>query len=326
MPGDGRPPAYRLHGLVVASEVPLNARKDETGPPPDLLVVVTPPKVTASSTSPVVLAYDYADGTSVTVTDETAGYLVDHSGVCRFLVSHDLSEVQVSWCGERGAALAPVLLEGWVMAFVLQMAGRCVLHASAVAFEDGPGAGGAVAFLGNSGMGKSTVATLLCGDGASFLADDVLRVEAAPTGPRAYRGSQSARLRPAASSLADGLPRARSAPTSDGRLGVTFAGDDLAESVPLRAVLVPWPSKEATAVSVSWLAPRPAVVELSTYPRLYDWRVAGPPQRQFEWAATVAPSLPVGHLTVPWGPPWTADLVDDLRATLLDGLATPAPR
>ena len=308
-------PAYRVHGLVVASEVPFSAPSAEPSASPDVVIRVEDFEVERTKSGRVLLAYDYPNGASVVVTDETGGYLIGYSGLLRILVSHDLGQVRLWAESDVGWALAPALVEGWVMAFVLQLAHHCVLHASAVVFEEG-----AVAFMGNSGMGKSTTATLLCSRGAQFLADDVLRVGGSAQGAVAYPGSRSARLRPGASELATEVPFALCKPTSDGRLGVTFAGAPIEGPVALRAVLIPWPSRQASSVSVNWLDPRLAVVELSAYPRLYDWRITGPRQRQFAWAAEVATALPVGHLIVPWGPPWPPELITHLYESVLTHL------
>jgi hypothetical protein len=59
-----------------------------------------------------------------------------------------------------------------VLPFAAVLRGLEVFHASAVAVD-----GRAVAFLGPSGAGKTSIAMALCRLGASFLADDVLAVE-----------------------------------------------------------------------------------------------------------------------------------------------------
>lgn len=64
------------------------------------------------------------------------------------------------------------LLVAQVLPFLAVLRGLEVFHASAVAVDDG-----AVAFLGPSGAGKTSVAMALCRLGATFLADDVLSLE-----------------------------------------------------------------------------------------------------------------------------------------------------
>jgi hypothetical protein len=61
---------------------------------------------------------------------------------------------------------------GQVLPFAAALNGLEVLHASAVTVS-----GGAVALLGASGAGKTSLALALCRRGAQFLADDVLALE-----------------------------------------------------------------------------------------------------------------------------------------------------
>ena len=74
--------------------------------------------------------------------------------------------------GEGGMGDWQRFLIAQVLPFVAVLRGLEVFHASAVAVE-----GRAVAFLGPSGAGKTSIAMALCRLGASFLADDVLAVE-----------------------------------------------------------------------------------------------------------------------------------------------------
>jgi hypothetical protein len=260
-----------------------------------------------------VLGYDHEDGTFVRAHEHADRYELDFSGNVRFVVSRDLGTVDVWAHDEGGWSLAPVLLEGWVLAFVLQMAGRGVLHASAVALGDR-----ALALVGDSGSGKSTIATVLCSRGARFIADDVLNVVAAD-GLCALPGSAATRLRPAAFSLARQLPSAPTHHTGDGRLSVSFADRVAQGPVPLGAVLVPWPDRRTRTLSITWLDPRLAVAELCAHPRLYEWRVAGPRRQEFEWASDIAQAVPVGHLVVPWAE-WSGDAADELTDHLLHAL------
>lgn len=74
--------------------------------------------------------------------------------------------------GTGGLADWQRLLIGQVLPFAAVLRGLEVLHASAVAID-----GEAVAFLGHSGAGKTSLAMALCRLGAEFLADDVLSIE-----------------------------------------------------------------------------------------------------------------------------------------------------
>ena len=67
----------------------------------------------------------------------------------------------------------PSLFLGGALAAAVALRGACVLHASAVQTENL-----VIAFVGSSGMGKTTVAALCCASGARLVTDDVLRVTA----------------------------------------------------------------------------------------------------------------------------------------------------
>jgi hypothetical protein len=62
-----------------------------------------------------------------------------------------------------------------VMAVLLHQRGHLLLHASAVARGDQ-----VWAFLGNTGLGKSTLAAALCAQGYSFVADDIVAIRFDP--------------------------------------------------------------------------------------------------------------------------------------------------
>jgi hypothetical protein len=85
--------------------------------------------------------------------------------------------------------------ERLVLAQVLPLAavlrGMDVFHASAVAL-----AGRAIAFLGGSGAGKTTLASRIVARGARLVTDDVLAIEATATTIRAHRGGAVARIDP----------------------------------------------------------------------------------------------------------------------------------
>jgi hypothetical protein len=74
--------------------------------------------------------------------------------------------------------LRPPIL-GACMAVLLHQRGYLVLHASAIVLPTGA----AVAFIGDKGWGKSTMAATLHQRGSSFLTDDILAIALPPTAP-----------------------------------------------------------------------------------------------------------------------------------------------
>ena len=92
-------------------------------------------------------------------------------GVGRFRVRQG-RDVLIHPAGDADEQVLRLFLLGPVLAVLLHQRGRLVLHASGVALD-----GCAVAFLGGSGWGKSTLAGLLHRRGHRFLTDDVLPVD-----------------------------------------------------------------------------------------------------------------------------------------------------
>lgn len=104
--------------------------------------------------------------------DPDCGYLIWGPRYGASLVSADARRLQ-GVLGSGGLDAWQRLLIAQALPFAAVLRGLEVLHASAVVAEQG-----AVAFLGGSGAGKTSLALALCRRGAGFLADDVLAIEA----------------------------------------------------------------------------------------------------------------------------------------------------
>ena len=90
-----------------------------------------------------------------------------------FEVSADLRTVTCTPAPGIAARSIRHLFLDTVMPLVLSVAAKTVLHASAVAHE-----GEAILFVGASGRGKSTLASVLATNDGAVLADDAVIVEA----------------------------------------------------------------------------------------------------------------------------------------------------
>ncbi len=97
--------------------------------------------------------------------------LVDVKGICSFLVRKGCEIVLDLADGVDFATVRPILL-GPVMCILLRQRGLVVLHASSVAIN-----GVAIAFMGYSGWGKSTLAEFFHAQGYSLLTDDVMALQ-----------------------------------------------------------------------------------------------------------------------------------------------------
>jgi len=261
------------------------------GPP---IVDTTPPppgEVIASYVQGEVAWY------TATATDE--GYIVRFRDCGDFVISDDLSCIEVSPNPDPSgrADLLPILLAGTVSAILLSLAGHTVLHASAVAADDT-----AIAFVGQSGRGKSTVAALLCVAGASLVTDDVLVVDAGPP-PTCIGGANELRLREGASSIPHARPEIAVRTTEDDR--VAFAPPAAqAASISLGGIVIPAPSREAQQVEAALVPPSTAVFKLLAFPRVHGWTRREVLAREFATLSELVNSVPVYEVVIPWGPPF----------------------
>lgn len=237
-----------------------------------------------------------------------AGWLFRFHGVCDVEISPAADAALFHMDPEAAPGFASVLGSGLIIATILKLRGHLVLHASAVEHE-----GAAVAIVGRSGMGKSTLSTLLCRKGARLMTDDVLRVDTLPDGVWGRLGSVETRLRPTAASLLTEDDRVRQ--TADGRsaLALPLSSQD---PLTLQCVVIPSPDREATRVHVSFPGPVEALLLLSSFPRIVGWEDPRTRGEQFAMTSDLVSRVPVVVATLPWGPPFPESLADDLLATL----------
>ena len=154
------------------------------------------------------------------------GFRLRFFGTCDVDLDPSLTRATVHPMPGADPDLLSVLVSGTLLAFVLTMRGETVLHASAVQVGDA-----ALAFVGASGMGKSTMATLLCADGARLVTDDVLRLDTTSSPPTCALGATELRLRKGADHLSERFAnQPGSAPalrtTGDARQALAAAAGD----------------------------------------------------------------------------------------------------
>ena len=200
-----------------------------------------------------------------------------------------------------------ILLSGTVTAYLLSAEGGLVLHASAVEVD-----GKAVAFVGLSGQGKTTVATLLCTEGYPLVTDDVLPVDAHGGEVTCVPGGIELRVRDKSQELADWLasdvPRRR---TADERLAMAVPVTR-ADLLPLATVIIPWPDRQFTAVSARRLSAGEAAMSLARFQRVEGWTSPKVLRAQFEAITAVVGSVPVFEMHIPWGPPFRRNLAIEI--------------
>lgn len=308
-----------LYGLRVASEVPLHQdRHTGDAAEPDIDIRWAEPIPHRPDPPPGrVLADMETDRRYYTFTVTDAGeYVLRFYRTCDFVVDGDLRRVRTHMVDGADPGLAGILAAGALISFVMTMRHKLVLHASAVQMGDT-----ALAFVGRSGMGKSTMAALMCAGGALLITDDVLRLDWDGGRYRCRLGATELRLRKAAAELAQRFPELPpSRVTSDDRdaLRMVESNDD---ATPLHAVVVPHPDHDSRSVSVMRMAPMQALITLLRYPRLLGWTDPAVLDRQFQLMGDVVERVPVFMANVPWGPPFA----DGIAPSIADAVGLSIP-
>lgn len=133
----------------------------------------------------------FPDGTPWARFHRTArGYLVRFPELADFAIEGEPPRVACHPAPEVTPDTCEHLYLNQVLPLVLSRRGELVFHAAAVAAE-----GAAIAFLGESGRGKSTLAASFAAAGHAFLSDDGLAVAAGASGAfEAIPGHASIRL------------------------------------------------------------------------------------------------------------------------------------
>jgi hypothetical protein len=312
-----QPHAYDLYGLTVRSTIPLIGARS-AAPESSVDVAVsrgeTVPSTLQTPSGEVLL--DFATGQRwYSLAREAADrYLFRIYGVCDLEVSDNLHEVTLRPAADMTQGMEPIMIRGSLAALQLYLRGHLVLHASAVQLVDY-----AVAFIGHSGMGKSTLATLMCADGnGTVITDDVLRVDEDSEGrPTTRLGSTEVRLRAGANGLSDRFA------TAD--LGRSMSADQrlllrpqrpARDRLPLRMLVIPHPTRESDTVELVRLPAKDAFISVLSFPRLMGWRdpqILGQIFTQVGWLVSM---VPVVVAKVPWGPPFAKDLTAKLNEAL----------
>lgn len=312
--------AYRLYGLTIASELPLHQDRLVDDSEPDVVLTLGDPRpVPGDEPAGTRLADVSEDDGSTRYFTFTrcsgGGYVLRYYRIGDFVVSADLSQVVLHLDPGTDPGFASVLATGSVPSFLLLAKGFPLLHASAVDVG-----GVVIAFVGYAGMGKSTMATLMCAAGAAIVTDDVLRLEIEGGAARCYLGANESRLRKSASDLAASFgAKVVSRRTSDHRdaLRLPASGNEL---LPLSAIVIPQPDRDNDVVDVRRLGKVEAMLMLSRFPRIVGWEDPEALAQQFGYLSEIVADVPVFVAKVPWGPPFPPEIA----AQLLQGLGVPS--
>lgn len=212
---------------------------------------------------------------------------------------------------QRGARPEAVeeLLCGPVCSFFLLQHGFEPLHAGAVLLR-----GRCLAFAGAPGAGKSSLIAYLAGNGARFLADDVLPLRFARRAVRAWPGLGQIRLAPRSLRALRWPGR----PLSASRWKSTLEARPPRGSWPVARVYVLDRGACRGAVRVQPLSPREAFVALVSHSRNFAETARARLHNQLQVCGWLANRVPVRRLTYPSG----LSRLAAVRGAILEDLAS----
>lgn len=216
-----------------------------------------------------------------------------------FLVSPNGAQILYRILGSVSMESLQTYLLGRVLSHALVKRGQEPLHASAVVVD-----GLAIAFLGSSTFGKSSLAACFVGAGFAFLTDDVLRLEEARGQLMAHPGPPRIKLFPklARRFLGDASKGVPINPITE-KLVFPVSGTQASQvSVPLAAIFVVTAARDVhrrQRISVHRTPPRDALFSLLCFSHNHCLAGSARLARQFAAAKLVVDKAPVWTLAYP---------------------------
>jgi len=225
-----------------------------------------------------------------------ADYLLRFPGLADFEVSADGTQVAAHPANGTDAATVEHLYINQLVPLALSRQGRPAFHASVVTVP-----GGAVAFLGKTGAGKSTLAASFALNGAAFLTDDALLIDETDGRCVALPSHASLRLwEDSVAALVD-FESPQALPVSYTSKARLLAGAALTFSEAPQALLAAFvlESQAATAISIRPLGGLDRYMSWIGNSFLLDIEDRDLLAQHFEWTHRISAAVPTFGLDYP---------------------------
>ncbi len=224
------------------------------------------------------------------------GYLLRFPELADFEVSADGKEVVAYPANDDDDATVEHLYINQMVPLALSRQGRPTFHASVVTVP-----GGVIAFLGKSGMGKSTLAASFALNGSSFLSDDALLIEETDLGCQVQPSHPSIRLwEDSVAQLVD-ESSSTSIPISYSTKARLLAGDALTFSPEPQQLLAAYElqSDDATKIEISPLSGLDRHMAWVQNSFLLDIEDSDLLKQHFDWTHRISSAIPTFALDYP---------------------------
>jgi hypothetical protein len=298
---------YRVYGLTLASHLTLPCRRADARTPTDVRLV--------EGTSA-----EFARGRAIISRMPPEWFhhhrLVDGSAYLRwrdnfeFLVAPDARTIRYCRLAHATLESLTVYLLGQIISFALIARGRDPLHGTSVAFG-----GNAVAFVGDCGYGKSTLAAALLAHGGRVVTDDLVSLNSRRARWLVEPGIPRLKLTPATmEALLGDVAGPRMIHGADKRVVPLNPTQAVARPLPLRAIYVLGSPKRSGKIVVETLTRAKAFLEIirAAFNLVVHDRKRY--ARQFAFATQLATDVPVRRLAYPRTFAALADVCDAIQA------------
>jgi hypothetical protein len=311
------PVRYRLYGLTLASPFVLPCRRARGRARPDVtLVEGSAAQFTRARSAAGRLPRDWFHQRQL----PDGAIYVRWRGAFEFLVSSDGRVIHYRPLAHATLESLTVYLLGQMLSFSLLARGSDPLHGTCVAVN-----GGAVAFVGECGYGKSTLGAAMLSRGCPVVADDLVSLGRRHGSWLVHPGIPRLKLAPRLLRhlLGRGVPSEPMIHGTTKRVVPLSGAQSVARAVPLAAIYVLAPPRARGRVVVDTLAPRDGFLEIVRAAFnlvVHDRRRYA---NQFAFAAQLAADVPVRRLAYPRA---IAKLPAVCDAVLADVRALPSRR
>jgi hypothetical protein len=237
-----------------------------------------------------------------------------------FLVDGDGRRIWFGWFGADSLETLRVYILGRALSFALVRQGFEPIHSSAVVLD-----GGALAFLGESGFGKSSLAAGFVRDGYRLLTDDLLLVSQRSGRPEAQPGPPRIKVFPWVARHCLGRIGEGVAMNNWTEKLVLPLGEDQhqARPIPLRTFYVlsdPRKVFRKQGIQIAALSQREAFIELIRHTFNYVLTDTERQQRLFSKSLQLASQVPVKRISYPRDLGLLPEVRRRILADLADGI------
>jgi hypothetical protein len=280
---------YRLYGLSLRSSAVLPAPRDAAAGPADVRLLRAPVRSFANARRGAV-------GTWFAYRRLRCGDVyLRWTGLVECVVAREGREVRYRAYSESSDEALVTYLLGQILSFALVARGSEPLHATTVLVD-----GRAVAFIGDCGTGKSTIAAAMLARGYPLLTDDLLSLTNGGARYMAHPGPGRIKLFPRVARAL--LGRADGAPMNARTVKRVLALPRELTSrrpAPLGALYVLQAAPPRSTVQVKRLTRAEALIEIVRAAFNLICTDRARLERQFAFASALADAVPVRRLRVP---------------------------